>query len=94
MNRHEIGEIIQQKDLSLSGEFEIHGPWGYRALNGFEAPTYIYQRGTGEKVRVGKVIAKTERGLQFELVLDEEYTDLENATFDVPMRFHAKRKDS
>lgn len=91
MNRNDIGEILQTYDLSVNNEFEVHGPWGWRGLEEFEAPVYIFQKGTGEKVRVGKVVAKIVGGLKFEIMLDEEYKDLNTASFEVPMRFAVKR---
>lgn len=92
--RKDIGEILQAYDLSMDEAFEIHGPWGWRGLEGFETPAYIFQKGTGEKVLVGKVIAKIEGGLKFEIQLDEDYKDIKDASFEAPMRFAVKRKES
>lgn len=91
MNRNDIGEILQTYDLSVNSEFEIHGPWGWRGL---EAPVHIFQKGTGEKVKVGKAIAKIVGGLKFEIILDEEYKnlDVDGVSFEVPMHFLAKRR--
>lgn len=87
-----IREFVAIWNHSLSDEFEVEGPWAFQGINDQEAPVYIYQKGTGEKVKVGKVVAKVDKGLKFEVHLDDEYKDLDSASFEIPMRFHVKRK--
>jgi hypothetical protein len=90
--RELTGMIVHAQDLSLSSRFKIDGPWGFKGLDGLEAPIHIFQRGTGEKVKIGKIVANTDKGLKFDVELQEEYKDIESAAFEVPMRFVVRPK--
>lgn len=70
----------------MSNEVNIDGPYAFKDVDGLVAPAYIYKPG-GEKKFVGTVAVKVQNGMKFEVDLDEEYKDLETASFEVPMRF-------
>lgn len=95
MKGEEIREIIQDRDLSETDGFKVEGPLGHKHLEGLEVPIFIFQKGTGAKLIIGKAVAKIKGGLTFEIHLKEEYRDLDRKhfSFDVPMRFTAIRND-
>lgn len=90
-NRKEISKIIQERDLSLTRGYKIDGPWGHKGLNQLSAPLFLFLPG-GEKKEIGEVIAHTDKGLRFELKFNEGYENIETASFEVPMRFHIRKK--
>jgi hypothetical protein len=93
MQRDEIRDMIFETDLSATPEFSIDGPWAHKGLKELETDVYIFQQGTGAKLKIGKVSVKIGGAMKFEVELDEEYKDLDvAASFEVPMRFHIRRK--
>lgn len=84
---------IQDMDHSKTPEFKVEGPWAFRGLNEMVTPLFRFLPG-GEKQEIGEVVATTEKGLLFEISLKEGFEDIETASFEVPMRFHVKRKDA
>ena len=91
MPRSEVAQVIRLRDLSKTDQFEINGPWGFKALEGLESPIYIFLPG-GEKKIIGKAIVNIQHGLKFEIELEEQYKDIETAAFEVPMRFTMRQK--
>lgn len=89
----EITEILKARNLAKNQErFEIEGPWAFRGLEGHETPIYIFQKGTGEKVEIGKALATIEGGLRFDIIVQAEYKDIKWAGFEVPMRYNLRSK--
>lgn len=65
---------------------QIEGPYSFKAVDGLKTPVYIYKRG-GEKKIIGEATVKVDGGMTFDVQLDEEYKDIENGAFEVPMRY-------
>lgn len=93
MKRDEIRGMLFETDLSATPEFLIDGPWAYPGLKDLETDVYIFQKGTGAKLKIGKVVVKIGGAMKFEVELDEEYKDIDVVpSFDIPMRFHIRKK--
>lgn len=89
-----IERLLNEKNLSATKGIEVRGPWGHRALHGQKTPLYIFVPG-GAKLEVGEVIAATENyGLKFEITLFEGHEDVESASFEMPMRFNVRKKET
>jgi hypothetical protein len=89
----EITEILKARNLAEDKErFEIEGPWAFRGLDGYETPIYIFQKGTGEKVEIGKAVATISEGLKFAVEIQEAYKDVKSAGFEAPMRYNIRPK--
>lgn len=89
MKRDEIREMLFDTDLSASDEYSVDGPWGHKGLEDLETDAYIFQKGTGAKLKIGKVTVKIGGAMKFEVELPE---GVDEASFEVPMRFHVRRQ--
>jgi hypothetical protein len=65
---------------------QIEGPYSFKAVDGLKTPAYIFKPG-GEKKIIGEATVKVDGGMTFDVQLDEEYKDIETASFEVPMRY-------
>ena len=65
---------------------QIEGPYSIKAVDGLKTPAYIFKPG-GEKKIIGEAMVKVDGGMTFDVQLEEEYKDIETASFDVPMRY-------
>lgn len=89
--KEQITKGIQDQNLSVTSEFKIDGPWAHKGLRQLTAPLFHFLPG-GVKEEIGEVVATTDDGLQFEIKLNEGFEDIEVASFEVPMRFHVRKK--
>jgi hypothetical protein len=65
----------------------IEGPYSFKGVDGLKTPAYIFKPG-GERKDVGEVTVRVgESGMIFAVQLEEEYKDIDTASFDVPMRY-------
>jgi hypothetical protein len=87
--KQKIIDMLHDQDLSNNDKFKIDGPWAFKGLHDLNAPVYIFVPG-GEKVIIGEVVARIDKGLKFDIELNEGYEHTEVASFDVPMRFHVR----
>ena len=93
LSPEEIAELVKARNMAVDQEgFHVEGPWAFKDLENHEAPLYIFQKGTGEKVKVGKAVAKVEGGLRFDIDLQDEYKDIKSAGFEMPMRYNVRPK--
>jgi hypothetical protein len=90
MKSDEIRHMLFETDLSATPEFSIDGPWGHKGLKGLTTEAYVFlPGGGGEKHVIGEVTVKIGGAMKFEVELPD---DVDQASFEVPMRFHIRRK--
>lgn len=69
----------------------IEGPFSFKDVDGLKTPVYFFLPG-GERKEIGAVTVKVEGGMTFEVALAEQYKDVDQAAFDVPMRYTYLRR--
>lgn len=72
--------------MTAENTIQIEGPYSFKDVNGLKTPAYIFLPG-GERKEVGKVTVRVSGGMTFAVDLDEDYKNIETASFDVPMRY-------